>query len=103
MAHHVPRYGRRLITSILFEGAILRFKEGFAWKAALKFAFSMSFISMLGMELAANATDLMLTGGRVPLHDPFYWQALAASVLVGFLAPLPYNYYKFKKHGAACH
>lgn len=92
-----------LITSILFEGTILRFKEGFAWPAALRLAFSMSFLSMLGMELAANATDLMLTGGRVPLHDPFFWQALAVSVVAGFLAPLPYNYYKFKKHGLACH
>jgi hypothetical protein len=92
-----------LITSILFEGAILRFKERFAWPAAFRMAFSMSFLSMLGMELAANATDLILTGGRVPVHHPFYWQALALSVLAGFLAPLPYNYYKFKKHGVACH
>lgn len=92
-----------LVTSILFESALLRWREGFQWGAAVKMAFSMSFLSMLGMELAANATDFMLTGGRVPFSDPFYWTALAISVAAGFLAPLPYNYWKFKQHGKACH
>jgi hypothetical protein len=92
-----------LVTSILFESCLLRYRERFAWGAALRMAFSMSFLSMLGMEFAANATDFMLTGGRVPLSDPFYWTALAISVGAGFLAPLPYNYWKFKKRGKACH
>jgi hypothetical protein len=92
-----------LVTSILFESAILRWREGFAWRAAFTMAFSMSFLSMLGMELAANATDFMLTGGRVPPSDPFYWTALAISVGAGFLAPLPYNYWNFKRHGKTCH
>lgn len=92
-----------LITSILFESVMLRFREGFAWRNAVKTAFSMSFLSMLGMELAANVTDVALTGGRVPLTDPFYWVALAIALAAGFLAPLPYNYWKFKKHGLACH
>lgn len=92
-----------LVTSILFESALLHWREGFAWRAAFTTAFSMSFLSMLGMEAAANATDFMLTGGRVPLSDPFYWTALAISVGAGFLAPLPYNYWKFKRHGQACH
>ena len=92
-----------LVTSILFESAILHWRERFQWREALKMAFSMSFLSMLGMELAANATDFMLTGGRVPFSDPFYWTALAVSVTAGFLAPLPYNYWTFKRHGQACH
>lgn len=92
-----------LVTSILFESALLHWRERFRWSAAFKMAFSMSFLSMLGMELAANATDFMLTGGRVPFSDPFYWTALAISVGAGFLAPLPYNYWKFKQHGKACH
>ncbi|MCA9665976.1 MAG: DUF4396 domain-containing protein [Myxococcales bacterium] len=29
--------------------------------------------------------------------------ALAISLAVGFLAPLPYNYWKLKRHGKACH
>lgn len=69
----------------------------------LMMAFSMSFLSMLGMELVANFTDLTLTGGKVPVSGPFYWLALAISLLAGFLAPLPYNYYKLKKLGKACH
>ena len=92
-----------LVTSILFESTMLRWREGFGWRAAFTTAFSMSFLSMVGMELAANATDFMLTGGRVPFSDPFYWTALAISVGAGFLAPLPYNYWKFKQHGKACH
>ena len=92
-----------LITSVLFESFMLKWKEGFGWHAALTTAFSMSFLSMLGMELAANATDFMLTGGRVPFTDPFYWTALDIALGAGFLAPLPYNYWKFKRHGRACH
>ncbi len=92
-----------LITSVLFESCLLKWKEGFAWRTAFTTAFSMSFLSMIGMELAANATDFMLTGGRIPVSDPFYWQALAISLGAGFLAPLPYNYWKFKRHGRACH
>ena len=30
-------------------------------------------------------------------------QALALSVTAGFLAPLPYNYWQFKRHGRSCH
>lgn len=92
-----------LVTSVLFESSLLHYREKLDWKRAFKMAFSMSFLSMLGMELAANATDFMLTGGRVPLTDPFYWTALALSVGAGFLAPLPYNYWKFKEYGKACH
>jgi hypothetical protein len=92
-----------LVTSILFESAILRFREGFAVRQAVATAFSMSFLSMLGMELAANVTDYLLTGGKVAMHQPFYWTALGVSMIAGFLAPLPYNYYQFKRHGRACH
>lgn len=92
-----------LVTSVLFEASILKWTAGFRWKAAFTTAFSMSFLSMLGMELAANATDFMLTGGKIPMSDPAYWRALAIAIAAGFVAPLPYNYYKFRKHGRACH
>jgi len=92
-----------LLTSIILETIVLKIKERFSWHLAFTTAFSMSFISMLGMELSENATDFFLTKGVVPLNDPWYWWALAISLLVGFLAPLPYNYYKLKKHGQACH
>lgn len=93
-----------LLTSILLETTILKIREGFSWKRAVQVAFSMSFISMLGMELAANTTDYFLTGGlSVGPGEAWFWGALAISLLVGFLAALPYNYYAIKKHGKACH
>ena len=92
-----------LVTSILFESAMLRWKESFGWPEAFRMAISMSFISMLGMEFAANATDFAITGGTVATSEPLYWLALAIALVVGFLAPLPYNYWKLAKHGAACH
>ena len=61
------------------------------WKEAVKMAFSMSFISMLGMEFAENLTDYFLTGGTVLISDAWYWIALAISLVAGFLAPLQFN------------
>jgi len=92
-----------LVTSVIFEAGILRWTERFGWGEAFRVAVSMSFISMLGMELAANTTDYLVTGGTMSPSEPWYWGALALSLVVGFLAPLPYNYYKLKKHGQACH
>ena len=92
-----------LVTSIIFEAIILKIKEGFVWFNAFRTAFTMSFISMLGMETAENATDYFLTGGTVPPTELWYWGALGIALIVGFLAPLPYNYWKLKKHGKACH
>jgi hypothetical protein len=93
-----------LITSIILETIILKVKEEFGWLPALSTAFSMSFISMLAMEISENMTDYFLTGGgNVPLSEPFYWIALCIALIAGFLVPLPYNYYKLQKHGIACH
>ena len=92
-----------LLTSILFEASLLKFKEGFTWYNGIRMAFSMSFLSMLGMEIAENATDYFLTKGEVSPSEPYYWFALFLALVAGFLVPLPYNYYKFKKHGRACH
>ena len=92
-----------LISSILLEASILRSRESFTWAEAFHTAFGMSLISMLGMELAENATDWLLTRGSVPISDPWYWTALGVSLMVGFFATLPYNYYKLRRHGRACH
>lgn len=91
-----------LLTSVLMETTILHFKEKFSWGLGLKMAFSMSFLSMLVMELAENATDYFLTNGMVPVSDPWYWISLLIALAAGFFVPLPYNYYKFKKHGGTC-
>ncbi len=92
-----------LMTSVAFETTLLRVREKFAWKAALQTAFSMSFISMVAMEVVMNSTDFMLTGGKAAFGNPMYWTALLISMVAGFLAPLPYNYYKLKKYNQACH
>jgi copper chaperone CopZ len=92
-----------LCTSILLETILLRVREKFNWTLALQTAFSMSFISMVAMELAMNTSDFMMTGGKAAFGNPMYWIALAVSLVVGFLAPLPYNYYKLKKYNKACH
>jgi len=92
-----------LMTSVLFETILLRSREKFAWGAALQTAFSMSFISMIAMEMVMNFTDFMITGGKAAFGNPMYWTALLISMAAGFLAPLPYNYYKLKKYNQACH
>jgi len=92
-----------LSTSILLETIILKVREGFNWMLGLKTAFGMSFISMIGMEIAMNTTDFVITGGKAAFNDPMYWTALAIAMIAGFLAPLPYNYYKLMKYDQACH
>lgn len=92
-----------LATSVAFETILLRKREKFAWGAALSTALSMSFLSMIAMEVVMNTTDFMLTGGKAAFGNPMYWTALVISMAAGFLAPLPYNYYKLKKYNQACH
>ena len=92
-----------LITSIMLETVILKTREHFSWSLALKTAFGMSFISMVGMELAMTGTDFMITGGKAAFNDIWYWLALVPALVVGFLTPLPYNYYKLRKFNKACH
>lgn len=92
-----------LTTSIMLETAILKYREHFNWMLALKTAFGMSFISMVGMEIAMNTTDFMVTGGKAAFEDPMYWGALILAMVAGFIAPLPYNYYKLEKFNKACH
>lgn len=92
-----------LLTSVAFETILLKWREGFAWKLALSTAISMSFISMIAMELVMNTTDFMITGGKAAFDNPLYWTALIVAMVAGFLAPLPYNYFKLKKYNKACH
>ncbi|MBS1682532.1 MAG: DUF4396 domain-containing protein [Bacteroidetes bacterium] len=92
-----------LITSVMLETILLKTRENFSWKFALQTAFAMSFISMIAMELVMNTTDFMMTGGKAAFGNPMYWIALVVAMVAGFLAPLPYNYYKLKKYNKACH
>ena len=86
-----------LITSIVLETFIL-IRQKFSFTNALKTACGMSFISMLAMEIAMNTTDYILTGGAM-----LTWWVVPIMLIVGFLTPWPYNYYRLKKFNQACH
>ena len=85
-----------LITSILLETIILA--RQMALKLAFKTAIGMSLISMIAMETAMNVTDVMLTGGAV-----LTWWVIPLMLVAGFVTPLPYNYWRLKALGKACH
>lgn len=85
-----------LLTSIALETFIL--SRQMILKEAFKVAIGMSFISMIAMELAMNVTDVLLTGGAM-----LTWWVIPFMLLAGFVTPLPYNYYRLKKWGQACH
>ena len=85
-----------LITSIILETLILLKQMNF--RSAINTAFGMSFISMIGMELSMNITDVVLTGGAM-----LTWWAVPIMLFVGFITPLPYNFYKLKKYNIGCH
>ena len=95
--------GCGLATSFGLETAVLRVTENMPTRQAAETAFNMSVISMLVMEGAENVTDLYLTGGVLAPHEPAWWAALGVSLGAGFVAPLPYNYYRLKRHGRSCH
>ena len=86
-----------LITSIILETIIL-IKQGFSFNGALKTASGMSLISMLSMEIMMNLTDYLLTGGAILT----LW-VVPIMLIVGFLTPWPYNYWRLKKFGINCH
>ena len=86
-----------LITSIALETIIL-LNQKFGFINAVKTAFGMSFISMISMEITMNLTDYLLTGGAI-----LTWWVIPLMLIVGFLTPWPYNYWRLKKFGINCH
>ena len=86
-----------LITSIILETIIL-IRQGFSFNGAVKTASGMSLISMLSMEIMMNSTDYILTGGAI-----LTWWVVPVMLIVGFLTPWPYNYWRLKKFGINCH
>ena len=86
-----------LITSIILETIIL-IRQNFNFKEAFIVANGMSFISMNSMEVAMNLTDYYLTGGAI-----LTWWVIPFMLTAGFLTPWPYNYWRLKKFGIACH
>ena len=86
-----------IITSIILETIIL-IKQNFTFKNAFKTAVGMSLISMISMEAAMNLTDYLLTGGAM-----LTWWVIPIMLIVGFVTPWPYNYWRLKKYNQACH
>jgi hypothetical protein len=65
---------------------------------AFKTAIGMSFISMISMEVSMNAVDWIVVGGA-----EIVWWVVPIMLLVGFITPWPYNYWRLKKFNLACH
>ena len=58
----------------------------------------MALISMISREAAMNMVDVVLTGvAKLTL-----W-VIVPMLVAGFLTPWPYNYWRLKKYGMACH
>ena len=85
-----------IITSIILETIILT--KQMLFKLAFKTAIGMSLVSMVSMELAMNLTDVALTGGAI-----LTWWVIPFMLFAGFITPLPYNYWRLKALGKACH
>ena len=85
-----------VLTSIALETAVL--SKQMSLGSAFKTACGMSLVSMLAMEAAMNAVDVGVTGGATLT----LW-VIPLMLLVGFLTPLPYNYWRLKALGIACH
>ena len=86
-----------LVTSIILETFIL-IRQNLIFNKAFKTAMGMSFISMISMEITMNLTDYFFTGGAI-----LTWWIIPIMLLVGFLTPWPYNYWRLKKFGINCH
>jgi len=85
-----------LATSIALETWIMSRQMELA--VAFKTAIGMSFISMIAMEAVMNAVDVWLTGGA-----KLTWWVIPIMLVAGFLAPLPYNYWRLAAYGKSCH
>ena len=85
-----------ILTSIALETVIL--SKQMALKIAFKTAVGMSLVSMIAMEIAMNLTDYFLVG-----EARLVWWAIPPMLIAGFITPWPYNYWRLKKLGKACH
>ena len=85
-----------LITSIILETFILI--KQLSLKIAFKTALTMSFISMISMEISMNLVDYIILGEAKLV----IW-IIPLMLFVGFLTPWPYNYWRLKKFNISCH
>ena len=85
-----------IITSIILETIVL--SGQMILSKAFRTAIGMSLISMISMELSMNAVDWIILG-----EAKLVWWIIPIMLIVGFLTPWPYNYYRLKKYNIACH
>ena len=85
-----------IITSIILETIIL--SKQMKLRDAFDTAVGMSLISMLMMEISMNALDWIVMGGA-----KLNLTIIPLMLFVGFITPLPYNYWRLKKYGKDCH
>ena len=85
-----------LLTSILLETFILIKQMGII--KSFKTAVGMSLISMISMEASMNLTDFIIVG-----EPKLVLWVIPLMLLVGFLVPWPYNYWRLKKYNVSCH
>ena len=85
-----------LITSIILETFIL--SKQMKISAAIKTALTMSFVSMVSMEISMNLIDYIFLG-----EAKLVWWIIPIMLSAGFLTPWPYNYWRLKKYNIACH
>ena len=85
-----------ILTSIVLETIVL--SRQMVFKTAFRTAIGMSLISMLAMEIAMNLVDVAITGGAI-----LTWWILPIMFAAGFMAAVPYNYWRLKVFGKACH
>ena len=85
-----------LITSIILETFIL--SKQMQIIEAFKTALNMSFLSMIAMEISMNAVDWVIVGSA-----KLVWWVIPIMLFVGFIVPLPYNYWRLKKYQISCH
>ena len=85
-----------ILTSIALETYVL--SRQMSLNIAFKTAIGMSLVSMISMEVAMNVTDVIFTGGAI-----LTWWVIPLMLIAGFITPLPYNYWRLKALGKACH
>ena len=86
-----------LITSVILETIILSTQLKNIYMA-FRTAIGMSFLSMIVMEVTMNTVDCIIVG-----EAKIVWWVVPIMLLSGFLAPLPYNYWRLKKYQISCH
>jgi|TARA_B100001142_G_scaffold39919_1_gene35467 hypothetical protein len=85
-----------IITSIILETIIL--SNQMKLRDAFNTAVGMSLISMLMMEISMNTLDWIVMGGA-----KLNLTIIPLMLFIGFITPLPYNYWRLKKYGKDCH